>query len=257
LTANLWNGGADALALGDVIDLHAPDVVLTQEMTARQAQAIGDRLPHGMLLPSDDTRGMGIALRHPGTVVRLGMPHRDALVAQLDGGGWDTAESPIEVINVHFSAPTELSRFALRHRQVRAVVDHITARPRRRVLAGDFNSLPIMPAYLTLTRHLSDAAHAGGMRPSPTWSPRAAWPRLLRIDHVLCSGLRVEALKVLRIRPLRDGTTVCTHSNTTLVLPHGPKPADNVETHVGLSRFPRGSSAIGREQLIDSRPCAP
>jgi endonuclease/exonuclease/phosphatase (EEP) superfamily protein YafD len=199
LTANLWNGRAQPDALAAVIDQHQPDVVLTQEMSPAQAQTLARLLPHGLLLPSRDGRGMGIAARWPLAVTRIALPHRDALATQVelaDPGGSGTT---IEIINVHLSAPTRLHRIALRREQVRGLRAHLERTSIRRVLAGDLNSLPLMPAYRALRHHLDDAALGRAERPSPTWSPSARARRLLRIDHVLVAGLRALELQVLRI----------------------------------------------------------
>jgi len=195
LTANLWNHHADASALADVIAEHEPDVVLAQELAQEQAAAIERALPHGILLPSREKVGMGLALRKPATVSRLPLPHRDALCARLTLGG-----KSIEILNVHLSAPTRVTRLVLRHLQVRALRSHLARNPLPRVLAGDLNSLPVMPAYLVLRLHLRDAAREHRLLPLPTWGPGARAPRFLRLDHVLIDGLRVLDLRVLRVR---------------------------------------------------------
>jgi endonuclease/exonuclease/phosphatase (EEP) superfamily protein YafD len=195
LTANLWNGRADAGALADVIARTAPDAVLAQELAFEQARAIEAQLPYGLLVPRDDMHGMGLALRRPAEVAVLPLPRRAALIARLSLG----AGSPLEIINVHMSAPTRPYRLAVRRAQVRALDRYLAERPARRVLAGDLNSMRVMPAYRALRAHLHDAALAARPIGLPTWSPRASWPRLLRIDHVLTSGLRVLGVDVLRI----------------------------------------------------------
>jgi endonuclease/exonuclease/phosphatase family metal-dependent hydrolase len=199
LTANLWNGRADAGALADVIAEHAPDIVLSQELAPEHARVIERLLPHGIMLPARDCRGMGIALRNPARVARLPLAHRDALCARLEPESWAGLGTAIEVINVHMSAPTGLARFAKRRSQVHALREHLTRAPMPRVLAGDLNSPPLMPAYRALRRHLRDAALTHAPWPSATWSPRPHWPRLLRIDHVLSHELQVTSLEVIRI----------------------------------------------------------
>ena len=109
LTANLWNGGADPQALADVIARYQPDAVLAQEMTPEHAQAIESLLPHGLLLPRRDKRGMGLALRKPASVSLLPLPRRDALVAHVPAGAWGAFAAPFEIINVHMSSPVRPS----------------------------------------------------------------------------------------------------------------------------------------------------
>ncbi|MFI5306652.1 MAG: endonuclease/exonuclease/phosphatase family protein [Polyangiales bacterium] len=196
LTANLWNGRADPLALADVIAERQPDAVLAQELSPEQAAVIERALPHGILMPARDMQGMGIALREPAMVSRLPLPKRDALCARLRLPG---ASTEIEIMNLHLSAPTALGRFGVRRREVSALRAHLRRTSMPRVLAGDFNTLPVMPAYFALRRHLRDAALETRRRPAPTWGPTARAPRLLRIDHVMVHGLRVIDLEVLAI----------------------------------------------------------
>jgi endonuclease/exonuclease/phosphatase (EEP) superfamily protein YafD len=199
LTANLWNGRAHPQALADVIAAAAPDVVLAQELSPEQARVIEARLPHGVLLPRRDMHGMGIALRHPGQVSLLQLPRRPALVARLSPAHFGSLRGPLEIINVHMSAPTRIDRLALRRAQLAGLRRHLAAAPARRVLAGDLNSFRLMPAYRSLRAFLRDAALEHRRFGAPTWSPRANWPRLLRIDHVLTHDVRVVELEVVRI----------------------------------------------------------
>lgn len=200
LTANLWNGRGEPQALADVIAATDPDAVLAQELAPEQAAVIEARLPHGLLLPRRDMHGMGLALRRPAEVAILPLPRRPALIARLSPAQWDGLPGPLEIINVHMSAPTRLDRLALRRRQLAGLRRHLAGLQTRRVLAGDLNSFRLMPAYRALRVHLQDAALAGRTLGAPTWSPRASWPRLLRIDHVLTQGVDIVDLEVLRIR---------------------------------------------------------
>jgi endonuclease/exonuclease/phosphatase (EEP) superfamily protein YafD len=199
LTANLWNGRAEPQALAEVIAAAAPDVVLAQELSPEQAYVIEAQLPHGVLLPRRDMHGMGLSLRRPAQVSLLPLPRRPALVARLPPAHFESLSTPLEIINVHMSAPTRLSRLVLRRAQLAGLRRHLAAAPVPRVLAGDLNSFRLMPAYRSLRAFLSDAALEHRPFGAPTWSPRASWPRLLRIDHVLTHGVRVVELEVVRI----------------------------------------------------------
>ena len=106
LTANLWNGRAEPEALAEVIARTEPDALLVQELAPEQARAIERLMPHGILLPRSDKLGMGLALRRAAPVSRLPLPRRDALVARIDAGAWPGLAAPLEIINVHLSAPT-------------------------------------------------------------------------------------------------------------------------------------------------------
>jgi endonuclease/exonuclease/phosphatase family metal-dependent hydrolase len=199
LTANLWNGRAEPSAIADVLGRYEPDAALLQELAPAQAAAIERLMPHGLLMPRTDTRGMGLALRAPAAVSRLPLPGRDALAVRIAPSQGPFSEA-LEIINVHVSAPTALSRFPLRRAQLRLLHAHLARLPMRRVVAGDLNSFRLMPAYRCLRRSLRDAALSRGARPRPTWGPGADFPRLLRLDHVLTSGLEVVDLEVIAVR---------------------------------------------------------
>jgi len=199
LTANLWNGRARPDALADAIARTQPDAVLAQELAPEQADAIEKHLSYGVLMPRRDKRGMGLALRRPAQVALLPLPRRDALVARLLPEHWGPLAAPLEIINVHMSAPTRLSRLLLRRAQLKVLREYLERGPMTRVVAGDLNSFRLMPAYRELRSLLRDAALERRPWPAPTWSPGASWPRLLRIDHVLLHGLAVVDVEVLRI----------------------------------------------------------
>lgn len=200
LTANLWNGRGEPAAIAELIERTEPDAMLAQELAPEQARAIERLLPHGILLPRTDCLGMGLALRRAAEVSRLPLPRRDALVARLQPGALPGLTGPLEIINVHVSAPTELGRFALRRAQVNELHRHLAASDVRRVLAGDLNSLRVMPVYRSLRTRLRDGALDRRLFPAPTWSPHPNWPRLLRLDHVLLHRLRALEIDVLRVR---------------------------------------------------------
>jgi endonuclease/exonuclease/phosphatase (EEP) superfamily protein YafD len=148
---------------------------------------------------------MGIALRSPGGERRLQLPYRSAFVAEL---AWPEDEEPVEVLNLHLAAPHVhpiLQRFWDRRGQLRDVIAHVHATPRRRrVLAGDLNATPLWPAYRRLRGHFIDAveeaARRSGHRPERTWGPWSGSARLLRIDHVLVRGLAAATTRVLPLR---------------------------------------------------------
>jgi endonuclease/exonuclease/phosphatase family metal-dependent hydrolase len=201
MSANLRNGGADPGALADLVHRVAPHAVLVQELTPEQARALAAVMPAGELAPARDHQGMGIALRMPGTVRRLPLPGRDALLTELAPDGLPR----VELVNVHLIAPHVLPLWrtlTTRRGQVRGLLRHLGQGPRRaRVLMGDLNATPVWPAYRRLVPRLTDAAVAAargnGHRPQRTWGPWPGAPGLFRIDHALVSGLTVLALQVL------------------------------------------------------------
>jgi endonuclease/exonuclease/phosphatase (EEP) superfamily protein YafD len=207
VSANLWNGAADAEAFAALVTRLAADAVATQEMTPEQAEALARALPYGALEPARDYSGMGIALREPARVRRLALPCRDARVAEIawtHASGW---RLDFEILNVHIQAPHNRATWrtmSTRRGQLRGIVRHLEASPhRRRVLVGDLNATPVWPVYRRLTSHLTDAAVAAARRhgtaPRRTWGPWPGAPRLLRIDHALVHGVAVEDFRVVPV----------------------------------------------------------
>lgn len=205
LSANLANGRADADAFADLVEAVEPDVALVQELTPRQADALARVLSFGKLEPALDHKGMGIALRAPGSVRRLHLPYRSAFVADVPCGA---DGEPIEVLNLHLAAPhvhPVVRRLRDRRAQLDLVLEYLDGAPRaRRVLGGDLNATPLWPAYRRLRARFDDAAVEAarriGRRPGATWGPWSGSTRLLRIDHVLVQGLAATATRVLPLR---------------------------------------------------------
>jgi endonuclease/exonuclease/phosphatase (EEP) superfamily protein YafD len=206
ISANLRHGRADAAHFAELVRREDADVVVVQELGPRLAEALGALLPHGKLEPTPDGMGMGVALRRPGAVDRLALPHRDACVARLAPEEWPGLREAIEVMNVHISAPHTRVPQSWRDRrgQVAGLEAYLATASGARVLVGDLNATPVWPAYRRLAALLDDAAVLAAARegraPARTWGPGPGAPRLLRIDHVLCDGLEVRALRVLPLR---------------------------------------------------------
>lgn len=203
MTCNLWNGGARPEALAEVVRQHDPDVVLAQELSPSQAEALADHFHCGVLRPQRDTHGMGIALRHPAGVRELPMPRRNFLATRLSPGDWPGLTQPVDIFNVHLSSPNGLGRLPERRVQVARLRAQLAAVPGPLLIAGDFNSFPLMPAYWQLKRSLTDVAGRAALRslspPKPTWGFNAQSRRLLRIDHMLVGKLRADRFRVVDI----------------------------------------------------------
>lgn len=209
LSANLLNGRADPQQVADLVRRLAVDVAALQELSPEQAEALAEVLPFGSLRPARDHNGMGIALRAPARESRLALPRRDAMVAELGPDGWSELSTPVEIVNVHVTAPHALPpglrTFSERRAQLRGLVAHLEATRGHgaQVVIGDFNATPLWPVYRRVASLRCDAAHAsaerGGRRPRPTWGPGTRAPRLLRIDHAFVQCLRVEEFRVERL----------------------------------------------------------
>jgi endonuclease/exonuclease/phosphatase family metal-dependent hydrolase len=208
LTANLYHDRAEPGALAELLGTLAVDVACFQELGARQASAIARVLPHGKLEPGATQRdhdGMGIAARRPIACSRIALPKRDARLAELAPADWPELGEALELVNLHIQAPhtwPQPRAFALRRAQLSALLPHFDATPEiPRVVCGDFNATPLWPAYRALAARFADLArdHAalGVGEPARTWGP---WPgslRLLRIDHVLGSGVLAANVQVV------------------------------------------------------------
>lgn len=199
MTANLLKGGATAESLYDVLTEIKPDILAVQELTAAVAPVLRDEFPHHQLTIHPQGPGVGMAALRPVSWEELPMTGRSAVVATLQPGDWPEFTGPVEVIAIHLTNPIGgLPWTAARARrdQVVAIERRMeTSAVARRVLCGDLNATPMWPAYRRLVRHYHDgigeaAAHQG-RRPARTWAVLRKGPRLLRIDHVLVSGLRV------------------------------------------------------------------
>ena len=207
LSANLWNGRADAQAFADLVVALAADVVAVQEVTPDQAEALASALPYGEIEPSWDHNGMGIALRRPATHSKIELHRRPARVAMLSPDDWPQLERPVEIVNLHISAPHLLFPYvglAARRIQMRDFDAHFAGiDDAARVLVGDLNSTPMWPAYKRVASQFTDVAVAvaqlRGRSVEPTWGPWAGSPRVLRIDHGFIHGLRAEEFQVVEI----------------------------------------------------------
>jgi endonuclease/exonuclease/phosphatase (EEP) superfamily protein YafD len=187
LTVNLYNGAASAEALGRILDDVQPDVMAAQELDPGAARVISSRLPHGTVAPATDHSGIALASRTPLEVRRQHLPHRDALVGRTDS---------MTIWCVHLANPVDLPpRTRARRAQVREIGRHLNDSTGPLLLVGDLNATPVWPAYRRLTQHLDDGvaewARRNGKRPSRTWSYRAWFPPVLRIDHALVRDLKV------------------------------------------------------------------
>ena len=207
LSANLWNGNADAEAFAALVTRLQVDIAAVQELAPDQAVALARVLPHGTLEPALDYNGMGIASQTPLTVRRLPLPSRDGRITELLLAGADGTPVAVELINLHIIAPHSPigSRGMQRRRgQWRGLQRHLIAAPQRpRILVGDFNATPLWPFYRRVTAHLHDAAliaaKRDGSRARRTWGPRPGSPRLLRIDHAFVQRVTVLGFQVVAV----------------------------------------------------------
>ncbi len=207
MTANLWANRVDAAGFAERVRHFDPDVVCTQELGSAAADQLSDIYPFGELNPSNDFRGMGIALNRPGKVTELELPHKGGLIAVLEPADWPMLAEPLEIMNMHFAAPGPRGAVRAniaRRAQWNGFTDYLaTALEHPRLVVGDMNSTPLWPLYRRLAGRFEDAhrtvAKRFGRIPRRTWGPTPTWPRLLRIDHVFTDGVSVSDLWVVPI----------------------------------------------------------
>ena len=183
-----------------VIDREEPDVVVCQEVGTDAARMLERRFSHGIVVGDDHHHtGRAMLSHHPIDVDEIDMAHRPGLAARLDVDGVG-----IELIGVHLANPVMgIGAVRDRKRQVEAVLEHVDRRGTPAVVVGDMNATPAWPAYRRLRTRLrdgvSDARRQNGGVTERTWSIRPGWPAVLRIDHILTAGVRLEAVAVHQV----------------------------------------------------------
>lgn len=200
LTANLYTGRAIVSSFAAVLDRERPDVVVCQEVGTDVAEMLERRFEHGVVVGDDvGHTGRAMVSQLPIEVLEVEMAHRPGLATRLDVEG-----AGVELLGVHLANPVMGVGAVLdRKRQVDAVLGHVDRRGTPAVVVGDLNATPAWPAYRRLRSRLrdgvSDARKQNGNVLERTWSFRPGWPALLRIDHILTAGVRLDHVAVHRV----------------------------------------------------------
>ncbi len=200
LTANLYTGRAIVSSFAAVLDRERPDVVICQEVGTDAAAMLERRYSHGVIVGDDHHHtGRAMLSNAPLSVSELEMAHRPALRTRLDIGGVE-----VELIGVHLANPVMGPAAVLsRKRQVESVLGHLDTNGTPAIVAGDMNATPVWPAYRRLRTRLrdgvADARHQSGDPLQRTWAIRPGWPAMLRIDHMLTAGVRLERIGVHKV----------------------------------------------------------
>ncbi|MDZ7644653.1 MAG: endonuclease/exonuclease/phosphatase family protein [Woeseiaceae bacterium] len=217
LSCNLLAGRADARALARIIDERDVDIVCAQELSLALAAELAKRLPHGDLQHDQVHRGSAIASRRPIDLRRLELPGRAGWIARLAPEEWNPLQVPIEIVNVHISAPHLWPYFPNRVRR-RAQLDLLLADRAAsddvpHAILGDFNASPAWPVYRQMRSRYDDAALAARRGNAPlanTWPslPAIGLRGLIRIDHCFTRGLVAHSVEVLDL-PGSDHLALC------------------------------------------------
>lgn len=198
VTANLFNDRADPGAVAELIEDVRPDLFCAQELGPAAAVVLRGEFGSGLINPRDDCNGHALVARTGIRVEQLDLPGRPALMASVSVHG-----SEILVMSIHLSNPIDGWR-ALdeRRRQVDGVLAGIEG-VERAVIVGDLNATTSWTSYRRLRAVMEDGvrewARRVSARAAPTWGPFPGGRALLRIDHVMTRGVRVDSVSVRRV----------------------------------------------------------
>lgn len=198
VTANLFNDRAKAGAVQELIEDVRPDVFCAQELGPSAAVILKAGFRSGLINPRDDCNGNALVARTDIRVEQLDLPGRPGLLAVVSNEGNETL-----VMSIHLSNPIE-GKGALnkRRRQVDGVLSRIDG-VERLVIVGDLNATTWWTSYRRLRSVLEDGvldwSRRVSERAAPTWGPFPNGRALMRIDHVMTRGLRVDSVSVRRI----------------------------------------------------------
>lgn len=183
ITVNLlWSNGQHQ-RLRDWLQAEAPDIVVTQETTARWAAELArldGQFPHRRMPgPVDD---LAILSRHPFDMAEAAgiRTHGTLAMARLSIG-----QRRIDLMALHASVPAQPAWQLARD----AMLDDIARFARRTrhplIVAGDFNATPWNRSMRRLVRE-SPLRHAPGFW-RPTWTAYVPHWMGIPIDHVLAA----------------------------------------------------------------------
>lgn len=184
VTVNLLWSNRQHQKLRDWLSREAPDVVVTQETTARWAialDALHEAFPfRRMPGPNDD---LAILSRHKLRMIEVAGIRRSGTLAIA---ALSIGERRIDVMALHASVPLSPALRAARD----VMLDDIAAYARRSgqklIVAGDFNATPWNHAMRRLVRD-SPLRHAIGFW-QPSWADHMPLWMGIPIDHVLAGG---------------------------------------------------------------------
>jgi endonuclease/exonuclease/phosphatase (EEP) superfamily protein YafD len=202
LSANVYLGRADPVALVGLVRAHRVDVLCLQELTgalaaALRAAGLAQELPHLLEQPRRGGEGGAIASRWPLSPRWLTYPTTLAQPVAVIGPIAGT-ELRIRVVSVHPIPPTWCTGPRLWRRDLVALPPPCPELPT--VLAGDFNATLDHGALRRVLRAgYRDAAALTGRGLRPTWpADRRRLPAFTTLDHQLVDAAgTVESFSVL------------------------------------------------------------
>lgn len=186
MTANLYLGRADAVALLDMVRAYDVDVLSLQELSPAMVSDLDkagiDRvLPYRLFEAQRGASGSGLASKYPLQPTQIADPAtfaQPSAIVDLPG-----VVDP-EVMVVH-TAPGVEDQWAATWKAELAELPAAGAKDRPRMLVGDFNATLDHPDLReVISRGYVDAGERRGSGMTPTW-PAGIWPPPVSIDHVL------------------------------------------------------------------------
>lgn len=212
------DGRFSTFRIADVIAQYEPDIVALQELDAgrirtgevHQARRIAAHLKmdfhfHPSLRIREEQYGNAIMSRHPIRLVQAGaLPTFTRRLLEKRGALWTAirfGNREVQIINTHLGLQRQEK--VLQAETLLGVewAAHSLCRPPL-VVCGDFNAIPLSPAYRRFRRVFRDAQlSVGGYRPRNTWPSRFPF---FRIDHVFTNHeVAVRNVEVPRDRMTR------------------------------------------------------
>nr|WP_042198266.1 endonuclease/exonuclease/phosphatase family protein [Kibdelosporangium sp. MJ126-NF4]CEL23304.1 Integral membrane protein [Kibdelosporangium sp. MJ126-NF4]CTQ94466.1 Integral membrane protein [Kibdelosporangium sp. MJ126-NF4] len=190
MSANLYVGRADAVALLDMVRQHNVEVLSLQELSPAMVQDLDragiDRvLPYRLFEPQRGGAGSGLASKYPLRPTQIADPAtfaQPSAIVDLPG-----VVDP-EVLVVH-TAPGVEEQWAGTWKAELAELPGTTTKSNPRMLIGDFNATLDHPDLRdVISRGYVDVAERHGSGLTPTW-PAGIWPPPVTIDHFLVDAL--------------------------------------------------------------------
>jgi len=197
-TANMYFGEGDPVALVDLVDAHAVDVLSLQELTQAavdglDAEGLASRLPYRELSGTDEptgTEGTGVYSRYP--LTRNTALEFEATFVMTGVTVDVPGAPPVELLAAHPAAPWAPSQVDFWLADL-ARLPSATPDAAVRVIAGDFNATLDHAALRdVLDRGYHDAAEQAGAGLTGTWQPRpdsslsifGTVPPKVALDHI-------------------------------------------------------------------------
>ncbi|WP_235038675.1 endonuclease/exonuclease/phosphatase family protein [Kibdelosporangium aridum] len=190
MTANLYVGRADAVALLDLVKQHNVDVLSLQELSPAMVQDLDragiDRvLPYRLFEAQRGASGSGLAAKFPLQQTQIAGPAtfaQPSAIVDLPG-----VVDP-EVMVVHTAPGVEAQWTGTWKAELAELPSASERKDRPRMLVGDFNATLDHPDLRDVVdRGYVDAAERRGAGLTPTW-PAGIWPPPVAIDHILLDG---------------------------------------------------------------------